>query len=441
MSVGTYRHASEVGERAGEQHVLLATGPAATPSGPVDHPVFADGLLARPDVAAAGLLAVADVAAARYADPGLTQRLEALLDPVVTASGDRLRFESFSACNGVHARLDLLPDALEGEIGHGTTNVDVNPPLRAALAGMSRDGLVHLAVGADQLRLSTLEGTWVEREVDLPERWVRGLAEVPALVRDAVHVTTLPRGQAARFLGGLPRVAPPGPVQRLVPARDGLRPTLRDDSVAVTLAGTGRLRALARVLPHLQALEVHALPHGASAWVAHLPVARLTLVLSPGPYRAFSGEGSLLEALCDPAAERAGSALARALAWQPALDHGRLATASHVEPHDVEAGLAWLAACGRTGFDLTERRWFHRDLPVDALAVLRRNPRLVAARRLAVSGAVAGHGDGWTVRSGPEVYRVAVGDAGRRCDCAWAADHDAGRGPCKHVLATLLAAG
>jgi hypothetical protein len=57
-------------------------------------------------VAASGILA--DVAASRYADLGVAARLAAL-DPVVTASGDRLRFESFSACNSVYARLDLLP--------------------------------------------------------------------------------------------------------------------------------------------------------------------------------------------------------------------------------------------------------------------------------------------------------------------------------------------
>ena len=54
---------------------------------------------------------------------------------MVTSNEDRLRFESFSGCCGVHARLDLLPDALdEGPRASGTTNVDFNHPMRAALA-------------------------------------------------------------------------------------------------------------------------------------------------------------------------------------------------------------------------------------------------------------------------------------------------------------------
>ena len=148
--------------------LALATALGATPGGVVEHPMFFDGFVAHPVVAAAGLLTVADVATTRYVD------LSALslrnLDPVVTASGDRLRFESLSGCNGVYARLDLLGDGIEaGEIGYGTTNVDVNEPLRLALAGVHRRDLLHVAVGTDRLRVSTLAGTHEERKVDLPD--------------------------------------------------------------------------------------------------------------------------------------------------------------------------------------------------------------------------------------------------------------------------------
>lgn len=69
-------------------------------------------------MASVGLLAVADVAAARYHQP----LLRASLDPVVTGNGDRLRFESFSGCGGVYARLDVLAPGLDGgEVGQGTT--------------------------------------------------------------------------------------------------------------------------------------------------------------------------------------------------------------------------------------------------------------------------------------------------------------------------------
>ncbi len=86
---------------------------------------------------AAALLGVADVALARYHQA--QARPSWVRDPVVTCNGDRLRFESFSACGGVYARLDLLGGALDGEVfDRGTTNVDVNPPLREALARVGR---------------------------------------------------------------------------------------------------------------------------------------------------------------------------------------------------------------------------------------------------------------------------------------------------------------
>lgn len=152
----------------------LATALAATPMGLVDHPQFFAGFVDRPDVFAAGLLAVADVAAARYADAGLAARLSSL-DPVVTGSGDRLRFESFSACNGVYAHFDLLAGGLGGNrAGFGTTNIDVNQPLRTALATVGRHEAMHVSVGRDELRTSTLAETHVERKVQLSDRWVRG---------------------------------------------------------------------------------------------------------------------------------------------------------------------------------------------------------------------------------------------------------------------------
>ena len=53
----------------------------------------------------------------------------ALLDPVVTSNEAMLRFEGFSGCCGVYARVDLPAEAFDSDIqGRGTTNVDFNNP-------------------------------------------------------------------------------------------------------------------------------------------------------------------------------------------------------------------------------------------------------------------------------------------------------------------------
>lgn len=140
----SYGAASRLEESAG---LALATSGGSTPEGEASHPYFFSGFMERPDVVAAGLLAVARVARTRfYMPPGMVAlpgggltRVGAL-DPVVTSTEEGLRFESFSACCGVYARLDVDASALDASHrAVGVTNVDVNQPLRAALASLRAD--------------------------------------------------------------------------------------------------------------------------------------------------------------------------------------------------------------------------------------------------------------------------------------------------------------
>jgi len=417
--------------------LTLATAFGRTPAGDVWHPTFFTGFAARPEVTAAGLLAVADVAASRYADLGLAKRL-ANLDPVVTASGDRLRFESFSACNGVYARFDLMPDGIDsGEVGFGTTNVDVNAPLRAALASVPRGELLHLAVGSDELRVSTPEESHAERKVPLPDRWVRGFAETPLLSRATATGMELSGRAVATFLGSLPRVStgpgrdvhllPLGPLPRVVPAQV---------PGAVPLLGTRRLDAARRVARFATGLTVSVAEHGTTAWRFDVPGGALTLLLTPSPWRGFSGEGSLLELLTHPDAERVGRSLLEHLAWEPLVDPDGLTAVSGHDRTSVDAGLAWLSSSGRLGYDIDAGRWFHRELPVDADRILRDNPRLRSAR--AITG-LQPKGDGWRVPGTYGTYRVTRQQDRWACTCPWEEEHHGTRGPCKHVLAVVLA--
>ncbi len=350
-----YSVASELIRDGSEQRLQLATGLARTPQGLVADATFFTGFVDRPDVTAAGLLAVADVAGSRYADVGLAQRI-ANLDPVVTASGDRLRFESFSACGGVHARFDLLRDGLgSSEVGFGTTNVDVNQALRTALARVGRAEPLHLAVGPDELRASTPAATHVERKVELPDRWVRGFAEVGTFL-SALSVAGRLRGaEIGAFLAQLPRVAPPGPDVHVLPHPSTWRISSRPLRGSVPLAGVSRLRGADRVVRHAQHLTLLVHENGTTAWVFELPGARFTLVVSPGPFRGFSGEGTLLTYLTHSGAPEIGRHLLAVLGWEPRIDPDALATRTGLSQPDIRAGLAWLAASGRVGYDTEER--------------------------------------------------------------------------------------
>lgn len=429
---------------AGDGRLLgLETAGGLTPVGPEAHPQFFAGFLTSPQAAARGLLAVADVAAARY----YQRTLRASLDPVVTANGDRLRFESFSGCCGVYARLDVLPDGLDGaDTGHGTTNVDVNNPLRQALSRLAGHEPLHLRVGPDELAVTTLDGPVVEKKVPLPDRWLRGFAESQVATAGFDLRAELSAAEAVRFVRSLPRSAGTGGPLWVVPAGRTLRPTTRPGAGAVCLPGPERLAAFQRVLRDATGLRVYG-PAGhdgaatATAWEVTLPGMRLTLTLSPDSSRGFSGEGGVLEALATDEAAADAELVSVLLAWEPRVDIADLAAQGGLSPERVRAALVRLGTAGRVGYDTAEAAYFHRELPYDTRRAERHNPRLVAARALVADGAVTLRADATaTVRSGERTYQVRESAGGvLGCTCQWWADYRGRRGPCKHALAVRTA--
>jgi hypothetical protein len=162
------------------EHTYAYAGPSAvdprgvalaTSGGAGEHPYLFSGWIERPAAHAAALLAVARTARSRF-----TPGTRVFTDPVVCCERERLRFESLSSCCGVYARYDLDLDGDEAR--PGTTNVDFNPPMRDALARVGDGAPVHLAVGAEEVVLTSADGAVVERQVALPHRWVKGLGEV-----------------------------------------------------------------------------------------------------------------------------------------------------------------------------------------------------------------------------------------------------------------------
>ncbi|MFD2762740.1 SWIM zinc finger family protein [Micromonospora eburnea] len=412
-----------------------------TSGGPAPNPRFFRGFLTTPQAAAVGLLAVAEVARTRYHRPVSP----ASLDPVVTGSRDRLRFESFSGCCGVYARLDALPAGLDGDVvEHGTTNVDVNNPLREALSRVAGLDPLHLSVGPDDLTVSTLDGAVVEKKVPLPTRWLRGFAEVQVLAARFEPRAEIPAAEAATFLRRLPTGADRS-VLWVVPAGRTLRLTSRPVPGAVCLAGASRLAALRPMLRFARTLRVYGpsvtaasapLP---SVWELDTGALRLSLTLSPEPYRGFSGEGAALTALAGDDVVDDADLVSALLSWDPTVDVDRLAEQAGIDADRVRGALAQLGTAGRVGYDVAEAAYFHRVMPYDAGRAERDNPRLVGARALLDAGAVEADGTSATVRSGDHVYRVRqLPDGGLTCTCPWWAKHRGQRGPCRHALATRM---
>jgi hypothetical protein len=434
----SYVAPSSVSSVAGKTEVSLATS-----GGRAEHPWFFSGFLGAPRQTAQALLVVAEVARTRYYEPPNMVRARILAaDPVVTSNLDRLRFESFSACAGVYARLDLEPGLLgEAPRDWGTTNVDFNPPMRAALAGVHDADAMLMHVGHDEVRVTTLGGLAVERKVPLPTRWIKGFAEVQVACSRMLPVHELTAVEARRFLQTLPRTRS-RTVAWATPAGRGLRLTSRPGSDAVCLAGPERLRLLEKLLPFARALRAYG-PVGGdgrgaepSAWELELDSARVVFAVSPELFRGFSGEGAVLSDLTN-VDDAAVDSVADALHGEPAVDPAQLADDTGLARPAVHSALVALGAAGRVGYDLSTSAFFHRELPFDREVLDGMHPRLLGARQLVEASAVRldADGAGASVASGDAEYVVRFDDSGSRCTCAWYAKHRGERGPCKHVLA------
>ncbi|MCB1248753.1 MAG: SWIM zinc finger family protein [Acidimicrobiales bacterium] len=401
----------------------------ATAGGCDAHPWLAEGFVASPRPVARSLLLVAKVAATRFwMPPSMVAAAVAAADPVVTVADEVVRFESCSLCCGVYCRLDLDADAFDGVLHRpGTTNVDLNPPVRAELARVGGRDPLRLAIGNDALEVTTLSGSIVERRVPLPARWVRGFAEVGVAMAGLEPVATLGSAHARRLLDSLPASAGRG-VSWVVPAGDGLRLASRAAPGGAPVGGPERARVLRDLAPFVRSLTVYGdrrstAGTSTTVWSVGLDGARVSIALSPSASRGFSGEGGLLLALArahdgSGAAVRANDPVVRPL-------------------DEVQRALA-----GRAGYDVDRASWFARELPFDRAALAGRVRRLRDAQDLVADGGVAVTAPGTArVASGEAVYGVRLVEGRWRCTCPWWGRHGDERGPCKHIVATVLAEG
>jgi SWIM zinc finger len=431
----------------GQTEVVLATWGGNVEDRPVEHPRFFDGFLEQPEQTAIALLACARVARTRYYQPpGMVAAILLAADPVVTSEAGGLRFESLSACCGVYSRLDVLEGGLDRmPVAVGTTNVDFNPPMREALARVVGGQPVRLHIGTDEVGIKTFGGRVVEHRVPLPERWIRGFAEVQVAGARLQPLADLSIGEARKFMRSVP------PSSRSLtwaqPVGRSLRLTSRPTAGAACVAGPERLRSLEPLLRFATRLRVYGVDSGRhstpspSAWELTIADARYTIVLSPEVSRGFSGEGGLLFDIASDDTESDADSLSTVLGWGQSIDIEHLATLTSLSHERVRKALTFLSAQGHVGYDLATSAYFHRELPFKAEALLRMNPRLRDARQLVDAGKVRLEPGGARVISGDLEHRVTFSDVADRCTCPWWGKYAGSRGPCKHVLAARLAIG
>ena len=172
-----------------------------------DAPCFFWGKLTDPYITSRCLITLSNVVQSSF---NLSPFQMALLkDPIVTAGNEKIRFEGFSHCAGVYARVDILPDGHDGEFPeNGTTNVDFNQPMISALSSISKSEDVVLSVGKKEVSLSKDGQKVVERKVPLPTKWIKGLTTVQLFLAAAERVFTFNRIQTLQLFQSMPNGKP-----------------------------------------------------------------------------------------------------------------------------------------------------------------------------------------------------------------------------------------
>lgn len=438
----SYQFASLLETVAKGKHLKLATC-----GGVEKHPYFFKGRLVQARRTSDLLLTCSEVSRTRFYSPTeVRERLLAAADPVVTSGGDRLRFEAFSVCCGVYARIDLRPNAIDGEwVGRGTTNVDFNPPMRAALVSILNSENVGLNVGAEGVELERGGQKVVEKKVKLPVRWLKGFVEVQAHQSQLKPVFEISGDEARRFFNTLPKqqITQKGTVSYVVPAGKGLRLSPREGPQAVMVGAPGRLKILEQIVRHAHKVRVYGGDQGVSGWEIFLDDASFHLVLSPDASRGFSGEGQVLSQLAKTKQPDELAQVRALLQWQACVDAQSLAGKLNVDKNAVSEALAVLGTRGLVGYDLAESAYFHRELPFNMELVEQLQPRLINARKLVEESGVR-----ITKRSATQVeayvkgtaveHRVVINEQKAQCTCEWQAKHPEDRGACKHILAVEI---
>jgi hypothetical protein len=419
-----------------------------------------------------------------------------VLDPVVTVHPDRVFFEGFSQDSSAYGLViaDRSAFRTEGQVGHGTTNVDFTHWLATAIDQMRSSRVTTFKVEPAGFEVATAgTGGRTEARVDLPDPWLRGFLQLQAamaLPGTRLRVRPVDLLAAVRYLAHTKaKVSPRGVRWVLSPDRDArlvLEPwekeiPLKGSDPGVTVErvirtwGRRRWKLLEPLLPYADAVDVYlkgrALPY---FFVVHLPGGvRFVLGLSGWTANSWTGGGFDLltsdEGVADDVLDRVISVLRDVFV----LPVDEIALRAGLDKPTASRALSRLCRSGRVIYDVEARAYRHRELfavPLAYDAVFPPDPRRDEAKGHVESGRVRISGvqlrettktkklktpDGPVVRdvvyrdrvvSGEiagETAQVVTNDEDRilfgTCTCAFFKENLLNRGPCAHLVALLLA--
>lgn len=404
-----------------------------------DAPCFFWGDVCQPFILARCLITLSNIVKSSF---NLSPFQMALLkDPIVTAGNSRLRFEGFSHCAGVYARVDVIPEGLHGEfMENGTTNVDFNQPMITALGSIRPNERIMLSVGEKEVGLYKDEKKVVERKVPLPVKWIKGLSTVQIYLSQSEKLHSFNKIQTQQLFRGIPKGAVKSDYYLIIRGNKPMFSPVKSAD-AVCIGGLHRLRLLEPLLPYIDQMNVF--PHSdmqSTTWQLYMGNIRFIFSLSRDSWRGFSGEGAVLDSLIDDISDEWIDALDKYAYANQFFNPSAFALDENISLKKTDNLTGRLAAMGLLGYDLDENGFFYRRLPFKLERIIGLNPRMKNAEKLIEEGKVEilNKTEARTEArvEGTGVHHTVILDRDKeRCTCEWFSKYQGERGPCKHVLA------
>ena len=368
-------------------------------------------------------------------------QLALLKDPIVTAGNEKIRFEGFSHCAGVYARVDILGEGHDGEfLENGTTNVDFNQPMLSALSSIRKNENVLLSIGQKEVGLHRESEKIIERKVPLPVKWIKGLTSVQMFLSESEKVLSFNRLQALQLFKTIPTGKPKTDYYLLIRGGKPMFSPVKSND-AIIIGGIHRLKLIEPLLAIADELRVF--PHAtmqATTWQVYIGAIRFTLSLSRDTWRGFSGEGAALESLIEDIPDQWVELVDNYSYANQEFNATLLAVNEGLDLQKIENITGRLSAIGLLGYDLDENNFFYRRLPFKLSRIMSLNPRLKDAEKLLLEGKVKiisrqdDKIEAQVEGSGVKHIVMLNGDK-EQCTCTWFSKNQGERGICKHILA------
>ena len=363
-----------------------------------------------------------------------------LKDPIVTTGNSKVRFEGFSHCAGLYARVDVLEE--QGEfIENGTTNVDFNQEMISMLGGIKRSGEgMKLSVGKKEVQITTESKNVRERKVPLPNKWIKGLTTVQHYLSQTQEHFELNKLQTLQLFRSIPKGSIKTDYYLFKRGNKYIFSPLKSKD-ALVIGGIHRLQLLTPLLPLIDKCKIFAHENMQSVTIQlYFDEVVFSLSLSRSHWRGFSGEGTMLEELLEEVPESLIKKMDNYGFANQSFKSTLLALENDIELQKIEQLTSKLAAMGLLGYELDEKQFFYRRLPFKLSRILTLNPRLKGVEKLLENNQVnITFNNGTRVEakvegSGVE-HLVVLEEKKARCTCIWFSQNQGERGDCKHVLA------